>query len=155
MIRKNDLVADPKDDYAGALLRRYERGKSRRRRAELAGIVKALRLVLQRSGYIEFRGHHDRYHLLHVGDSYLYHVPENKRGYVSTIFSRAELRTPGALAGRLRFFRRRRFSSALVRPLAARGRPSHQSAAHSGIVWLRTLLERRRYSLGAHRPSPI
>ena len=82
MIRKNDIVADPKDDYAGALLRRYERGKTRRRRAELAGIVKALRLVLQRSGYIEFRGHHDAYHLDHVGDSYLYHVPENKRGYL-------------------------------------------------------------------------
>lgn len=82
MIEQQLQLPDPLSDNAGILIKalqgRHAWG------AEQKGLLEQIRQMLQRKGYITFVGHPTKYHLTVVGQSYLYDVPTNRRGYLST-----------------------------------------------------------------------
>ncbi|MEI7688077.1 MAG: hypothetical protein WCL32_23975 [Planctomycetota bacterium] len=76
-IDESQVVQDPLDDEAGRLIREVLGERSLTRRRELRD--KLVR-QLKASGYIDFIGNPLNYHLRTTGQSYLYRVPETKKG---------------------------------------------------------------------------
>lgn len=81
MIPKDQIIVDSNDSPLGLML--VTLLKLPRGTRGYMELKKELTKRLIHLGYIEFRGNPGRYHIQRVGDSYLYHVPINKRGHLS------------------------------------------------------------------------
>lgn len=80
MFNVNDKIVDPRTDDIGLLLNKileiptYTKVKRQ--------LHKNLIEILEKRGYLSFVGHSSRYHLSRIGESCLYNVPLNRRGYL-------------------------------------------------------------------------
>jgi|GEM_PF-4171887 len=81
MIDREHIIRDSLTDEIGLLLKRLEKASPGRDRE---GVRQKLVDAASEMGYVFFVGHYRRYNLNCIGDSYLYRVPDNKRGNLKT-----------------------------------------------------------------------
>ena len=80
MVSENALIEDKLEGKLGRLVkgfRRHETWTKEKREA-----LEEIEQYLRGRGYKSFRGHYSRYLFQRIGDSALYKVPDNKRGYL-------------------------------------------------------------------------
>jgi len=73
-------IEDPKTDEIGLMLKQL--GAIRTNTSEKRALLNRLKIVLKESGYQEFVGKANRYGFGPIGASYLYQVPDKKRGHL-------------------------------------------------------------------------
>jgi len=81
MFALDDVEPESFDGEIGVLLKEILRIPTAT--SQKIALIKTLKEAGSNSGYVMFKGFSHNYHLSKVGYSYIYDVPENKRGHLS------------------------------------------------------------------------
>lgn len=80
MINIKEIIEDKLNDDIGVLLRKINTNLKFTKEKKLG--IEELKKSLKKCKHLTFQAQYQNYHLSSVGSSYIYKVPENKRGYL-------------------------------------------------------------------------